>query len=65
METELKLRILGRVRPRDLEGLDWSPYQLGPRQRHRLRDTVLDTRIERSLARTMVCACGAMVLRCT
>lgn len=43
METELKLRILDQVRPRDLEHLDWSPYQLGPRQRHKLRDTVLDS----------------------
>lgn len=43
METELKLRILDQVRPRDLEHLDWSPYQLGPRLRHKLRDIVLDT----------------------
>jgi len=43
METELKLRVVEQVRPRDLERLDWLPYRLGRRRRHKLRDTVLDT----------------------
>ena len=43
METELKFRVIGRVRPRQIERLDLGPYRLRNRQAHRLRDLVLDT----------------------
>ena len=43
METELKFRVVGRVKPGALERLDWAPYALEERQVHRLRDVLLDT----------------------
>src|SRR3954453_21785120 len=43
METEIKLRALEHITPGALEKLDWSPYSLGEREDHRLRDVLLDT----------------------
>jgi inorganic triphosphatase YgiF len=43
MEREFKFRVAGKVKPRALERLDWSPFTLGRREVHPLRDVVLDT----------------------
>ncbi len=43
METELKFRVIGKLKPSQLEQVDWSPFTLGSRENHSLRDTVLDT----------------------
>lgn len=43
MEIELKYHVNGRVKPREIEQIDWAPYTLGERQVHPLKDTVLDT----------------------
>ena len=43
METELKFRVAGPLKPSILEKLDWSPYTLGERENHELRDVLFDT----------------------
>lgn len=42
MEIEAKYRALTRVKPSDIEQIDWSPYRLGERVLHILTDTVFD-----------------------
>lgn len=43
METELKFRVPADLKPSALEKLDLSPYMLGERENHDLRDVLLDT----------------------
>ncbi len=49
MEREAKYRAVKRIRPKQIEGLDFAPYTLGERVTAELRDTVLDT-AERTLS---------------
>lgn len=49
MEIEAKYRATKPIEPADIEALDFSPYILGPRVEHDLRDSLLDTP-ERELA---------------
>jgi inorganic triphosphatase YgiF len=50
MEIEAKYRATKPIEAADIEALDFSPYTLGPRVEHDLRDSLLDTP-ERELAR--------------
>ena len=43
MEREAKYRALERIKAKQIEACDFSPYTLGERQTHELRDTLLDT----------------------
>lgn len=43
MEIEAKFRAEKRIKAGDIEDLDLSPYLLGERETHDLRDTLLDT----------------------
>lgn len=45
MEIEAKFRAMKRIKAGDIEKLDLSPYLLGERETHDLRDTLLDTEI--------------------
>lgn len=49
MEIEAKYRATRPIEPADIEALDFSPYTLGARVEHDLRDSLLDTP-ERELA---------------
>ncbi|MBA3470453.1 MAG: CHAD domain-containing protein [Herpetosiphonaceae bacterium] len=49
MEREAKYRAVKRIRPKQIEDLDFAPYRLGERETAELRDTVLDT-AERTLS---------------
>ena len=43
MEREAKYRATERIKPKQIEELDFTPYVLGERQTVELRDTILDT----------------------
>ena len=47
MEIEAKYRATERIRPSQVEAVELAPYTLGPRQRHPLLDTLLDTADQR------------------
>ncbi len=42
MEIEAKFRIAKHIKASAIEHIDWTPYHLGPRVVHALRDTLLD-----------------------
>ncbi len=43
MEIEAKYRAVKRIKAGQVEAVDLGPYTLGPRIKHNLRDTLLDT----------------------
>lgn len=52
MEIEAKYRLTAPVTAEQIEALDWTPYQLGPRSTVDQRDTFFDTP-DRAISRTM------------
>lgn len=52
MEIEAKYQLTAPVTPEQIEALDWTPYQLGPRATIDQRDTFFDTPA-RAISQTM------------